>query len=424
MQASCLPTFPPLTGLTPNQDDKGIHVVDVRILKPDAQVLNDSDILISDVLGAGIRILCDGPVSSSSAQPTTCFLTVQLPWPLFDTRQDTLSTLGTFPLTLPGAVKAASSASGGEIDWQLATPATLAFLVSVLNRLQSAQQPIRLLARLTAKGNFIWDQDPTPNLYLDGEAFGIQRKDQDGSSHIGLLLPPSGNGKRGGDFEMWFWLVLPATLSGLSISPSNVAPGQDAVGTVTLSGAAPAGGAVIALAGAAIDASGAVLAGVNVATIPASVTIPAGQSSATFPVTKTTLPPATLALVISATFRITATLAGATQQANLLISRAVGIASLTLNPASILGASGAVTGTVTLNGPAPANGAVVALTSNNAIFKVPVSIAIPANQTSGTFQSTPGGLPINSGAVSVVVGATFAGTGAQATLTVLAPRLG
>lgn len=57
----------------------------------------------------------------------------------------------------------------------------------------------RLLCRLILKGNYIWGpQDP--ELYLDGDAFGIP-----GGDHVDVLLP-SGNGRRGGDFEMWFWL--------------------------------------------------------------------------------------------------------------------------------------------------------------------------------------------------------------------------
>jgi hypothetical protein len=59
----------------------------------------------------------------------------------------------------------------------------------------------KVLARLTLKGNFIWaDDDHT--LYLDGEAFG----NEDPPSYLNI---PSGDGRCGGDFEMWFWLVNP-----------------------------------------------------------------------------------------------------------------------------------------------------------------------------------------------------------------------
>ena len=43
-----------------------------------------------------------------------------------------------------------------------------------------------------------------PRLYLDGEAFGI--RDENGLTALDLR-EGSGDGRKGGDFEMWFWLV-------------------------------------------------------------------------------------------------------------------------------------------------------------------------------------------------------------------------
>jgi hypothetical protein len=70
----------------------------------------------------------------------------------------------------------------------------------------------RVLARLTLKGNFIWDQQ-NPDLYLDGEVFGTQAA---GSNNTDIRLP-SGDGRRGGNFDMWFWLVPPPPLPTLTI---------------------------------------------------------------------------------------------------------------------------------------------------------------------------------------------------------------
>ena len=63
-----------------------------------------------------------------------------------------------------------------------------------------------------------------------------------------------------------------ATLSSVSLNPVSVTSGSTSIGTVTLSAAAPAGGAVVTLSSS--DAT--------VATVPASVTVPAGATSATF----------------------------------------------------------------------------------------------------------------------------------------------
>jgi hypothetical protein len=58
----------------------------------------------------------------------------------------------------------------------------------------------RVLAHLTIKGNFIWASEDS-TMFLDGDSYGAL----DGTRT--RLLYPSGNGLKGGDFEMWFWLV-------------------------------------------------------------------------------------------------------------------------------------------------------------------------------------------------------------------------
>ncbi|OPX78191.1 MAG: hypothetical protein A4E45_01462 [Methanosaeta sp. PtaB.Bin039] len=56
---------------------------------------------------------------------------------------------------------------------------------------------VPVLARLTIKGNFIYSKSE-PGILLDGETFG-DGPDMD-------MRLPSGDGRRGGDFEMWFWV--------------------------------------------------------------------------------------------------------------------------------------------------------------------------------------------------------------------------
>jgi hypothetical protein len=65
-------------------------------------------------------------------------------------------------------------------------------------------------------------------------------------------------------------------LSSVAVSPTSVTGGSSSTGTVTLSGAAPAGGATVTLS-----------SNKTAATVPASVTVPAGATSATFPITTT-----------------------------------------------------------------------------------------------------------------------------------------
>jgi len=106
-----------------------------------------------------------------------------------------------------------------------------------------------------------------------------------------------------------------------------------------------------------------------------------------------------------------------------------GIVSLTLNPASIAGGSGATsTGTITLNAPAPAGGVVVTLTSSNRDLAASVpSIAVPAGASTATFTiGTNKNYRRYSGlAFSVTISATHGATTRSATLSVSAqPRPG
>src|SRR5256884_4394829 len=68
-----------------------------------------------------------------------------------------------------------------------------------------------------------------------------------------------------------------ATLSALALNPTSVNSGSSSTGTVTLSGAAPSGGAVVNLSSSA-----------SAATVPSSVTIIQGYSSGTFTGNNTT----------------------------------------------------------------------------------------------------------------------------------------
>jgi hypothetical protein len=160
--------------------------------------------------------------------------------------------------------------------------------------------------------------------------------------------------------------VLPPVISALSVSPASVTGGTAVTGTVTLNGPAPVGGAQVALS----DNSGAT-------SLPASVTVAAGATSATFSI-------GTSAVADNTAVTISASYGGATRTASLTVLPAV-LSSLTLNPTQVVGGLQGSTGTVTLNGPAPAGGAVVALSSSSGAASVPGSVTIPAGATSATF---------------------------------------
>ena len=95
----------------------------------------------------------------------------------------------------------------------------------------------------------------------------------------------------------------PASLNALALNPSSVTGGNTSQGSVTLTSAAPSGGAVVAL-----SSSNTALAGV-----PASVTVATGATSASFTATTTSVTASTAAT-------ISAVLAGVTRTATLTVN--------------------------------------------------------------------------------------------------------
>jgi len=79
------------------------------------------------------------------------------------------------------------------------------------------------------KGNFVWAADDADR-HLDGEVFGIH----DAGSGTTALRLPSGDGRAGGDLEMWFWLRPRPLIADLQLTPPVVFGGISATGTVLL----------------------------------------------------------------------------------------------------------------------------------------------------------------------------------------------
>lgn len=157
----------------------------------------------------------------------------------------------------------------------------------------------------------------------------------------------------------------------ISFNPTNVAGGASTTGTVILSAAAPAGGAAVSLTSNAFAVS-----------VPASVVVPAGSKTVNFPVT-------TFAVANEYPVTVTATYNGASVTAQITLSPVgqVSVSSVSVNPVEVAGGVTA-NGTVTLSGPAPAGGVSVELWTNGAPAFVPMSIAIPAGSTTGSFPVT------------------------------------
>jgi hypothetical protein len=306
------------------------------------------------------------------------------------------------PLILPAAVRVAANSTGGSEILLIVSGQPLLYLQGLLTAMAELNLGDSVLVRLTLKGDFIWGRDD-PTMFLDGDSFGITRTDPDGSTHIGLRLPKSGDGRRGGDFQMWFRLALPLTVSGLSFNPNVITAGQATTLTVTLSSPALGGADVILT-----DSNPAVL------TLPGSVTVPPNQASVSVPVTQTLLPPGIGAVTIQAT----GTLQNTSATGSLTINPALSVIKLTLSQ-STLAAGVGFTGTVTLSAPAGSGGASVAVASNNAIAKVAQpTVLVPAGQTTATFLITTTPRPPNSPPITATITATLGASTVSAALTV------
>ncbi|MGA3040102.1 MAG: Ig-like domain-containing protein [Bryobacteraceae bacterium] len=197
-----------------------------------------------------------------------------------------------------------------------------------------------------------------------------------------------------------FLTVKPAVLTAVKLSPRTVVGGKSTAGnTVTLNGPAPAAGDVVTL-----SSSDPAVAGV-----PDSVTVPAGATvSPVFTIT-TTAAAAQTSVTISATYD------GATRTATLTVDPPQA-AAVKLSPASVTGGQSTTHNAVVLDGPAPAGGAIVMLTSgNSAVAAVPATVTVASGATYATFAITTTAVTADT---VVPVTATFGGASVMANLTV------
>jgi len=159
--------------------------------------------------------------------------------------------------------------------------------------------------------------------------------------------------------------INPATLIGVSVTPTTVAGGVSSTGTVTLQGIAGPNGTNITLTSNSASVS-----------VPGTVTVAANASTATFTVTTTPVASTTTAT-------ITATLGSANQTAAITVTPP-SLSSISLAPSTVAGGTPS-TGTVTISGPAPTGGMLVGLTSSSTSATVPSSVTIAAGATTTTF---------------------------------------
>src|SRR3954452_10570552 len=196
------------------------------------------------------------------------------------------------------------------------------------------------------------------------------------------------------------------TLSGFSVSPTDIVSGNSTQGIVQLVTSAPAGGGVVTLT----SSNPAVLQ------VPPTVSVPAGNNSTNFPIT-------TNATSAFTTVEVDASAGGVTRSAFVNLAAgatAPSLVSLAVTPTSVAGGSNA-TGTVRLSSAAPSGGVLVTLaTGNESVAHPPPIVTVPAGQSQANFTVTTSPVAANTQVTltafsgSVTKSSTFTVTSASA----------
>lgn len=191
------------------REEEGIRVETVSLA--DRELENDGLVPV-DVLARGVTIGCNAFVAQEPfgrlAQLTqfglvpskpTCVVTLDLPYPHQGSSDGNFLQIGEPIGFRPTHLAASVEAKGDEIFW-VPEKRVATWLAEGLRDVMRREKIPAILAHLVLKGNFIWQRD-RPDVFLDGSSFGRPER-----GRVDVILP-SGDGRRGGDFEMWFWLV-------------------------------------------------------------------------------------------------------------------------------------------------------------------------------------------------------------------------
>lgn len=209
----------------PGGIEPGVHVE--RVLVGNASLRNDTDVTVSQ-LAAGIQVDCDRTLFQDSIRgKPTCLVTLDLPFPFNSADMQLWGSglIGVQPLVLDAEV----NSDNQSIFWRLGRDTAAWLQGRLFPMMTEMKRGNRVLVHLTLKGNFIWDQK---ELLLDGDAFGGR---SDNSQNTDIRLP-SGDGRRGGDFEMWFWLIPqpPPTITAPTLTATIVTRPTATLATATI----------------------------------------------------------------------------------------------------------------------------------------------------------------------------------------------
>jgi len=180
----------------PSATSGAMHVTGLHTLQPAAELDNDTLVPLTTFLN-GFKITCDAPIDSSTIKLATLSVTLDTP---VDGADSVMT--GIYPGAIPMKLMAnlAVGDAGNVSAFWIPTPQARAYVMEQMTTFGAqTENNGEALVSVTFKGSFVWEQGGSSTL-VNGPAFGTPQ-----NGHIGLRLP-SGDGRRGGDFQCWFWV--------------------------------------------------------------------------------------------------------------------------------------------------------------------------------------------------------------------------
>ncbi|HKB10443.1 MAG TPA: hypothetical protein VKD69_07310 [Vicinamibacterales bacterium] len=187
------------------------------------------------------------------------------------------------------------------------------------------------------------------------------------------------------------------SLASVTVASPSVIGGGTTTGTVTLTGPAPAGGALVWLNG---SLEGRVVT-------PGPITIPAGSTSATFTITAPDVNAPHWVMIQASYGSGNSGMHGAVLRIDPDVPATPSLLTLTTDAPAALGGQ-PMRGLIGLQTPAPAGGATISLSSDNPVVTVPPSVPIAAGNSATTFVASTSAVTSPSGAT--ITASTGAGS--------------
>ncbi|HZH98739.1 MAG TPA: PQQ-binding-like beta-propeller repeat protein, partial [Fimbriimonadaceae bacterium] len=250
----------------------------------------------------------------------------------------------------------AFSLANGTLAWEFTTshPIWVGAIVDHLDRIYVWNR-LGDLYCLRPNGDLVW------TYRLPGGSRGPMSMGDDGTLYVS-------HSAEGGNLVHGVTMIgqKKIKVSALTVDPSTVSGGSSTTATVTIDSPAPKNGL-------RVD----VTTNSSALIVPQFTTVPAQATSVSFTVGTTNVG-------AEAMRQVSATAGGVTRSASITIRPVPALASLTLNPSTVVSGSSS-TGTVSLTRPASAGGAQVQLTANTTAISIPSSVTIAEGETSATF---------------------------------------